>query len=871
MLLTVCLLMSSGLALTPRFNPRDLVRQMRSGDSKPLSDGCKQLPDSGEFLIDTNNTLTPAQSYQGSPAIAFDGKNFLVVWDDFRSGSSLDIYGARVTPSGVVLDSAGFPITIALRDQAEPALAFDGDNFLVIWRQDERVGLDQFDICGTRVTPAGVVLDSVDIAISTALNTQAHPALAFDGANFLAVWQDYRSGSYDMYGARLTPAGTVLDTSGIPISTAANWQTYPAIAFDGADFLVVWDDNRSDPNDHDVYGARVTPAGAVLNPTGVAVSAAAGDQAGRALAFDGTNFLVAWQDRRDTTLDIYGARVTPSGIVLDSVGIPIATAPGDQAAPALAFDGTNFLVVWSDDSSGSYADIYGTRVTPDGVVLDSTGVAISTAEYSQGEPVLAFDGENILAVWGDSRNYDYTDIYGARVTPASVVLDSLGIAISTAAYSQYEPALAFDGANFLAVWEDYRSGSYEIYGARLTPSGAVLDSVGIAISTVANTPQHTAVAFDGADFLVVWDERRGYPRERDIYGTRVTPTGVVLDPDGIAISAAGYSQFEPAIAFDGTNFLVVWEDWGISSRFRICGTRVTPAGEVLDPARIVISPETKSAEFPALAFDGENYLVAWCRGDIYGARVTPSGAVLDSAGFAISTAPNNQEYPVLTFDGTNYLVVWQDRRSGVDIYGARVTPAGAVLDSTGIAISTAANAQEYPALVFDGDNYLVVWEDYRNGSYDLYGARVTPVGSVFDSSAVIRQEGVQLYPALARGPANRISLVYEGWTGTVGGKPYNTQRIWGKKNLSGGAEERVMNQASRRRAGATVVHGVLDLRSGDYNLQSEIVLLSADGRKVLDLHPGANDVRALAPGVYFVREAPAQAQARVVRKVVLTE
>jgi len=45
-------------------------------------------------------------------------------------------------------------------------------------------------------------------------------------------------------------------------------------------------------------------------------------------------------------------------------------------------------------------------------------------------------------------------------------------------------------------------------------------------------------------------------------------------------------------------------------------------------------------------------------------------------------------------------------------------------------------------------------------------------------------------------------------------------------------------------------------------------LLDVSGRKVLELHPGANDVRALAPGVYFVREAQAQAQAQAVRKVV---
>ena len=44
------------------------------------------------------------------------------------------------------------------------------------------------------------------------------------------------------------------------------------------------------------------------------------------------------------------------------------------------------------------------------------------------------------------------------------------------------------------------------------------------------------------------------------------------------------------------------------------------------------------------------------------------------------------------------------------------------------------------------------------------------------------------------------------------------------------------------------------------------ILLDVSGRRVLNLQPGANDVRALAPGVYFVREAQAQA----VRKIVIT-
>ncbi len=68
---------------------------------------------------------------------------------------------------------------------------------------------------------------------------------------------------------------------------------------------------------------------------------------------------------------------------------------------------------------------------------------------------------------------------------------------------------------------------------------------------------------------------------------------------------------------------------------------------------------------------------------------------------------------------------------------------------------------------------------------------------------------------------------------------------------------------------ATVVSGVLFLPSAS-GAKREVssVLLDISGRKELDLHAGANDVHTLAPGVYFVREAQAQAQA--VRKIVIT-
>jgi hypothetical protein len=51
-----------------------------------------------------------------------------------------------------------------------------------------------------------------------------------------------------------------------------------------------------------------------------------------------------------------------------------------------------------------------------------------------------------------------------------------------------------------------------------------------------------------------------------------------------------------------------------------------------------------------------------------------------------------------------------------------------------------------------------------------------------------------------------------------------------------------------------------------------VELLDVSGRKVMDLASGANDVRALAPGVYFVREElqAASLKTQAVRKIVLT-
>jgi hypothetical protein len=845
-----CLSLSLASSVQPSFNPKDIVKRVRSahpilrGHGPSISD-----LDDGEFLIDTSDALVPAPGEQRLPAIVFDGTNYLVVWEDRRNGAYSEIYGARVTPAGVVLDPTGIAISTQTTWQQTPAVAFCGGEFLVVWED----GAENI-IRGARVTTAGVVLDSASIVVTSYL--AFNPVVASDSDNFLVVWGDARNVlDNNIYGARVTPGGTVLDPAGIAISRASGSQQYPAVAYGGSNFLVVWQDNRGG-KDNDIYAARVSPSGVLLDSTGIAVMVGEGYQQEPGVAFGDGNYLVAWQDDESGA---HGARVTLAGEVLDRPGFAISTSGlGYFPKTAVAFDDTDFFVSWTDERSG--AAIYGARVTSSGVVLDTAGIPVSTGDGGRAYPAAAFDGHNLLVVWSDGRGDWYSNIYGSRVTPAGVVLDSAGVSVATAAYDQGAPAVAFDGTNYLAVWEDGRTGGAPgICGARVTPSGVVLDPIAIPISTAESLQWQPAVAFDGQDFLVVWAGWRGED-EPDVFGARVTPAGVVLDTAAIPISIAPDEQWLPAVAFDGANFLVVWLDRR-SGDDDIRGARVTPAGAVLDTAGFVISSAWETQQCPAVAFDGQNFLVVWddartnTHDDIFGARVAPSGVVLDTGGIAISTADGEQRFASVAFDDQNFVVAWETYSAG-GVYAARVSSAGVVLDTMGITLSSTGRVPDmYPTVAFDGANSLVVWQDTGGGSgIDLFGARIRPDGTVFDKGRVVTQNGDQTLPALARGSGSQLFLVYQGWAGTLGGKTHNANRIWGMMDPNPAIAEVTRPEVLLTSRGATIVRGVLFLAEAASHKLQAVSLLDISGRKVLDLKLGANDVRALAPGVYFIRE-----------------
>jgi len=374
-----------------------------------------------------------------------DGKNFggKTCTNLGFTGGNLACKTCKRDTSGCykIHDPKGLAIAVGSGDQMSPAVTFGGNNFLVVW-VDHLVSNQ--DIRGTRVSKKGAVLNTPAIPISINASNQTEPAVAAAGtSNYLVVWSDNRSGGKDIYGARISTTGSVMDNAGFLINSAKKDQKQPAATFHNSTYLVAWSDDRNE-SPGDIYGARVNTGGTVLDALGIAISSAKAGQQRPSAVWGQVDYMVVWDDTRDGQMNIYGAQVNPLGSVQDPTGKSICTAPKDQQAPVVAYDGSDYLVVWTD-KRGATQDIYGTRIDGSSKVLDASGIAISKAANSKLYPAVAAGKTGFLVVWEDHRKSGDPNIYGARVNRAGEVLDPGGMPISTAAGRQSSPDIAFDG------------------------------------------------------------------------------------------------------------------------------------------------------------------------------------------------------------------------------------------------------------------------------------------------------------------------------------------------------------------------------------------------------------------------------------------
>jgi hypothetical protein len=351
-----------------------------------------------------------------------------------------------------------------------------------------------------------------------------------------------------------------------------------------------------------------------------AVAASAGD----------VTLLVWSQYSRDGNENIRGMRVRKSdGALLDATPLCIACGPRSEYAPAVASNGTDFLVTWDDFQPGAmppFPRVMSVRVRgSDGAVLGPAQV-LRDAPIVNSDTAVASNGSDYLVVWkgfnellcgGHFCGYA-PGIQGARVSGVDGSRSSIPLPSPSGVYpSADQPQVTYGGGNYLVTWSGTSSGSSNpgIYTLRMRASdGMALDPASRLLVSGGRKP---TAAFDGSRFLVVWNTLGG----DEIRASRLGQDGTMLDPGGFLVSA-GNSVPHTHVLFDGTDYRVTWEQ-GQGLVRPLKGVRVTRDGRVVSGSEALFVEQrygtTTAASYrPAFAALGSGrFLLSYARSTPY--------------------------------------------------------------------------------------------------------------------------------------------------------------------------------------------------------------------------------------------------------------
>jgi PKD repeat protein len=342
-------------------------------------------------------------------------------------------------------------------------------------------------------------------------------------------------------------------------------------------FLVVWNDYRAGGNAPQVFAAIVSQSG--ISSTDFPISSAVGipqDFRNQRIqgAFDGSNWLVAWSDDRQVGPGIRCSIISTLGQILGGNDFLIAPTTGTvNEDPLVSFNGIDFVVAWQDIPPGAAggSQIYYTRVTSAGVVDTPAVVPAETSPVSQTLQFMASQkpsGDTLL-IYRDNTETP-SETRSVRIPVDGTIRDPLGTALFK---------------------EDTSDGGFG------RPIGlAYVDTAWHVLSS----PDQTV--------------------DSSIYLHKVDPFGVVTPPTGVfatmGLGPTGLSLDQYAPAFAGTGeWLFIRNEKINSTVYHLIGKRVTFAGVDQDPVPFQIDTSTQGILRNAVAAQSGNvFLAGWLDG-----------------------------------------------------------------------------------------------------------------------------------------------------------------------------------------------------------------------------------------------------------------
>lgn len=447
-----------------------------------------------------------------------------------------------------------------------------------------------------------------------------------------------------------------------------------------------------------------------------ALRPATGAQNDPAIASDGVGALVVWSDNRYGNFDVFASRMSADGEVLDPGGIPIAPSWADDVGPDVIWDGVDYLVIWTN-----LLGLFGARVSRDGTVT-SLGALVDTPGLSYG--AVATNGNQYLVV--------FTTIGAGQLTLSGQLLDRGGhptgsrLTIAPAGSASFA-RIASNGDSFVVVWRE----GIATLSRRVDRDGTLGERRILGSSAFSRV----AIDYAQGQYVVAWADK--------------SPLVITLDnagnPSGPSVAFGRPGEFASFvdIASIAAGYVLTWISTTLE--FGSVGALTTqPITRSLTPAAppAAVADTPNGASTPAITSTVSGVIVAWA--DLrFGTRDIFS-APLDSIGRAngpariVSQSIPNQTSPALATIGNVVMVVWREQVAS-DIWAIawrRFDISGRPLDAAASILPRRGGVAGAPAVAASRDRFLIVWDEVSQAGAVVSGARVTAGGQLLDDTPI---------------------------------------------------------------------------------------------------------------------------------------
>ncbi len=289
----------------------------------------------------TNRLIISGDGDAYEPAITGlgDGR-FLVVWEEDN----------RIWARSVVNSLPGAAIQLSTRPASQASAAGRHGQAYAVWREQEkqhpaiRISRLVVDQKGTLNASKSLPVESTDVNAP-----QLYPSIAVTSAGLVVAWEDRRAGhtrllySHSKEDASFAAPEELNEyLSNRNAYDKGNGVTRVALAAFGTDeVLAVWMDKRRSNKGYGIYAAFGSEGGAYFGPN-ERVQGTQGDELPHynpAVAGNSAgDFLVAWDDYRSGSSDIWLSRYTDELAWSEDFAVPPASGAGEQSSPSLAMD-----------------------------------------------------------------------------------------------------------------------------------------------------------------------------------------------------------------------------------------------------------------------------------------------------------------------------------------------------------------------------------------------------------------------------------------------------------------------------------------------------------------------------------------------------